>query len=263
MGDPSAHLLIGIHSVASALSNTPDELKVIMVAEECHNPRVRKLLQRADELGIKVLTQPRALLERRSDGQRHQDIIAEFSAVNTWGEKDLEQLLNAIEGPPLLLVLDGVQDPHNLGACLRTAEAAGVHLVILPRDRSAGLTPVVRRSASGAAEVIPLLIATNLARVLRQLKNRGVWLLGTSDHAEQVLYDADLSGPMALVIGSEGQGMRRLTSELCDYRVRIPMHGSVSSLNVSVATGVCLFEMTRQRANAGGRRVGGSPGTLP
>ena len=253
MAEITANLLIGIHSVASALANTPGQIKVIMVAEEYHNPRVKKLLHQAGKEGIQVVTQPRALLERRSDGHRHQDIIAEFSPDNTWGEKDLEHLLDAIEGPPLLLVLDGVQDPHNLGACLRTAEAAGVHLVIVPRNRSAGLTPVARRSASGAAEVLPLLFATNLARVLRHLKEKGVWLLGTSEQAEQILYDADLSGPMALVMGSEGKGMRRLTTELCDYLVRIPMHGSLSSLNVSVATGVCLFELTRQRGKAGGR----------
>jgi len=251
MAETRSNLLIGIHSVASALSNTPGQVHVIIVAEECHNPRVKKLLQQAGELSIQVVTQPRALLERRSDGQRHQDIIAEFSADNTWGEKDLGRLLETIDGPPLLLVLDGVQDPHNLGACLRTAEAAGVHLVIIPKDRSAGLTPVTRRSAAGAAEVLPLLFAVNLARVLRQLKEKGVWLLGTSDRAEQILYDADLSGPMALVMGSEGKGMRRLTTELCDFLVQIPMHGSISSLNVSVATGICLFEMARQRTITG------------
>ena len=250
MAENQTILLIGIHSVESALFNTPDQVSAVMVAEECHNPRVKKLLKRAGELGIRVTSEPRALLERRSDGYRHQDVIAEFTADNTWGEKDLGQLLGAIDGPPLVLVLDGVQDPHNLGACLRTAGAAGVQLVILPKDRSAGLTPVARRSASGAAEVLPILFATNLARVLRRLKEQGVWLLGTSDRAEQSLYEADLAGPMALVMGSEGRGMRRLTSELCDFQVRIPMHGSVSSLNVSVATGVCLFEMARQRAGA-------------
>ncbi len=153
-----------------------------------------------------------------------------------------------MSAPQLVLVLDGVQDPHNLGACLRTAEAAGVGLVILPKDGSAGLTPVARRSAAGAAEVMPLLLATNLARVLRKLKEKGVWLAGTADTAEQDIYQADLSGPLALVMGSEGKGMRRLTSELCDFLVRIPMQGSVSSLNVSVATAVCLFEINRQRA---------------
>ncbi len=255
MAESQANLLIGIHSVDSALSNSPGQVNVIVVAEECHNPRVKKLVQKACEAGIQVVTQPRALLERRSDGHRHQDIIAEFAGDNTWAEKDLGRLLDAIDGPPLVLVLDGVQDPHNLGACLRTAEAAGVHLVILPKDRSVGLTPVSRRSASGAAEVLPLLFATNLARVLRQLKEKGVWLLGTSERADQMLYEADLTGPMALVIGSEGKGMRRLTSELCDFQVQIPMHGLVSSLNVSVATGVCLFEMVRQRTIAGGRHA--------
>jgi 23S rRNA (guanosine2251-2'-O)-methyltransferase len=247
MAEARGELLIGIHSVASALTNSPARVKALMVAEECHNPRVRELLKQAGELGIQILTQPRALLERRSEGQRHQDIIAEFQADNIWGEKDLARLLDAIDAPPLILVLDGVQDPHNLGACLRTADAAGVNLVILPKDRSAGLTPVTRRAASGAAEVLPLLFATNLARVLRQLKKKGVWLLGASDHADQELYEAELVGPMALVMGSEGKGMRRLTSELCDFQVRIPMQGSVSSLNVSVATAVCLFEMVRQR----------------
>jgi len=239
--------LIGVHSVDSAVSNTPGQVRTVRVAEECHNPRVRELVSRARKLGIPVEVEPRALLERRSDGQRHQDIVAEFAGENLLSEKDLDGVLEAIEGLPLLLVLDGIQDPHNLGACLRTAEAAGVHAVILPKDRSAGLSPVARRAASGAAEVLPILIVTNLARVLRQLKDKGVWLLGTSDQAEQSLYEAGLTGAMALVLGSEEKGMRRLTSELCDFLVRIPMHGSVSSLNVSVATGVCLFEMKRQR----------------
>ena len=225
----------------------PGQMRVIRIAEESHNPRVRKLASLAGELGISVVMEPRALLERRSEGQRHQDIIAEFAAENLLTGKDLDRVLEAIDGPPLLLVLDGIQDPHNLGACLRTAEAAGVHAVILPRDRAAGLTPVARRAASGAAEVLPILIVTNLARILRQMKEKGVWLLGTSDQAEQSLYEAGLSGPMALVMGSEEKGMRRLTSELCDFLVRIPMQGSVSSLNVSVATGICLFEMIRQR----------------
>jgi 23S rRNA (guanosine2251-2'-O)-methyltransferase len=247
MAEIQTQLLLGIHSVESALQNTPDQVKVLWIAEECHNPRVKKLAKQARGQNVRVETMARPALDRRSDGQRHQDVIAEFIAQNIWLEKDLDSLLGAIDGPPLLLVLDEVQDPHNLGACLRTAEAAGVHLVILPKDRSAGLTPVARRSASGAAEVLPLLFATNLARVLRKLKQNGVWLLGTSDQAEQSLYEADLAGPMALVMGSEAKGMRRLTAELCDFQIHIPMHGSVSSLNVSVATGVCLFEMTRQR----------------
>jgi 23S rRNA (guanosine2251-2'-O)-methyltransferase len=194
-----------------------------------------------------VLTEPRAALDRRSGGQRHQDVIAEYTPDNIYGERDLGTLLDSMPGEPLVLVLDGVQDPHNLGACLRTAEAAGVGLVVLTRDRSAPLTGTARRAAAGAAEVLPILVATNLARVLRQLKERGVWLAGTSDQSDCGLYETDLSGPLALVMGSEGQGMRRLTAELCDYLLRIPMSGSVSSLNVSVATAVCLYEILRQR----------------
>ena len=147
-----------------------------------------------------------------------------------------------------MLILDGVQDPHNLGACLRTADAAGVGLVILTKDGSAGLSPVARRAAAGAAEVLPILMATNLARVLRRLKENGVWLAGTTDSAEQDIYQADLAGPLGLVVGSEGKGMRRLTAELCDFRLRIPMRGTVNSLNVSVATAVCLYEINRQRS---------------
>jgi 23S rRNA (guanosine2251-2'-O)-methyltransferase len=243
-----ASLLIGIHSVDSALTGVPGRLKVIRIAQECRNPRVRVLAERAGEQGIRVEIESRAVLDRRSDGQRHQDIIAEFEAGNCLTEKDLDGLLESLEGPPLLLVLDGVQDPHNLGACLRTADAAGVNLVILTKDRSAGLTPVARRAASGAAEVLPILVATNLARVLRRLKEHGVWLAGTTGECGQKLYDMDLSGPLALVMGSEGKGMRRLTSELCDFHLRIPMCGSVSSLNVSVATAVCLYEVLRQRS---------------
>jgi 23S rRNA (guanosine2251-2'-O)-methyltransferase len=195
-----------------------------------------------------VVSEARGVLDRRSDGERHQDVIAEFTASNIHGEKELDAVLDSITGDPLVLVLDGVQDPHNLGACLRTADAAGVGLVILPKDRSAPLTPVARRAASGAAEILPILLATNLARVLQRLKQRGVWLAGTTDQAEQDLYAMDLTGPLALVVGSEGQGMRRLTAELCDYRLSIPMAGTVSSLNVSVATAVCLYEILRQRS---------------
>jgi len=247
---PVSSLLIGVHSVDSALSKAPQQLKLITVAQECRNPRVRELVERAGKEGIRVVTESRAVLDRRSEDQRHQDIIAEFEAANVGTEKDLDRILESIDGTPLVLVLDGIQDPHNLGACLRTAEAAGVNLVILPRDRSAGLTPVARRSASGAAEVLPILIITNLARVLRRLKENGIWLAGTTDSAGQGLYESDLSGPIGLVMGSEGKGMRRLTAELCDYHLQIPMQGSVNSLNVSVATAVCLFEVVRQRMKA-------------
>ncbi len=240
-------LLIGIHSVDSALSGAPRRIERVVIAEECRNPRVQELAERARSEGVPVITESRAVLDRRSEDQRHQDIIAEFDATNVGTEKDLDRVLETIEGEPLVLVLDGVQDPHNLGACLRTAEAAGVHLVILPKDRSAGLTPVARRAASGAAEVIPILFVTNLARVLRRLKEKGIWLAGTDDRAGEVLFKASLGGALGLVMGSEGKGMRRLTAELCDFRVRIPMQGTVASLNVSVAAAVCLYEVVRQR----------------
>jgi 23S rRNA (guanosine2251-2'-O)-methyltransferase len=244
------HTLIGIHPVESALSKSPQQVRLLVVAKETRNARALDLEQQARQSGIRVERRPRIELDRQSDGQRHQDVMAEFEPDNIFAEKELDTILESMPEPRLVLVLDGVQDPHNLGACLRTADAAGVGLVILPKDGSAGLTPVARRSAAGAAEVMPILLATNLARVLRRLKEQGIWLAGTSDQASQDIHQAPLDGPLALVMGSEGKGMRRLTAELCDFLVRIPMQGTVSSLNVSVATGVCLFEINRQRSKA-------------
>ena len=244
----SENLLIGIHPVEAALAQHPDQVKRVIVAREGRNPRTRELEQQARAMGLAVEAGTREQLDRLSEGQRHQDIVAEFQARNIVGEKDLDRVLDAIPDPALVLILDGVQDPHNLGACLRTADAAGVGLVILTKDGSAGLSPVARRAAAGAAEVLPILMATNLARVLRRLKEKGVWLAGTTDCAEQDIYQADLAGPLGLVMGSEGKGMRRLTAELCDFRLRIPMRGTVNSLNVSVATAVCLYEINRQRS---------------
>ena len=247
-GDPQAALLIGVHPVEAALGSAAGQIQYLLIATESRNSRARALAERAREQGIRVLSEPRAALDRRSGGERHQDVIAGFVPANVWGEGDLDRLLDAIDGSPLVLVLDGIQDPHNLGACLRSADAAGVGLVILPKDRSAGLTAVARRAAAGAAEMLPIVFVTTLARVLKRLKDKGIWLAGTTDQADQSLYDVDLSGPLALVMGSEGKGMRRLTAELCDYRLRIPMFGSVDSLNVSVATAVCLYEVVRRRS---------------
>jgi len=188
------------------------------------------------------------VVERLAEGGRHQGVVAEVEPRAGDPETQLEEALEAAAGPPLLLVLDGVQDPHNLGACLRSADAAGVAAVIVPRDRAAGLTPVVRKVAAGAAESVPLVAVINLARTLRQLKERGVWLVGTDDAAGRSLFEADLTGPVALVMGSEGEGLRRLTRDCCDQLVSIPMAGAVESLNVSVAAGVALFEAVRQRA---------------
>ena len=186
--------------------------------------------------------QHRSENERR---HRHSDLTA---AVRARTEDDLHTLLDQLEEPPLLLILDGVQDPHNLGACLRTADAAGVQAVVVPKDRSVGLTEVARVVACGAAEVVPLIQVTNLARCLKALKKRGIWLVGTTDKAGQSLYEIDLNGPLGVVMGAEGRGLRRLVAEQCDFLVNIPMQGVVPCLNVSVATGVCLFEAVRQRS---------------
>jgi 23S rRNA (guanosine2251-2'-O)-methyltransferase len=240
-------LLIGIHAVSSALKAAAGEVEWLRIAADSKNKRLAEIESRAHGSGIKVIRIKASELDKLSGQQRHQGVIAGFKGSNIAAEGRLDAILDAIEGIPLILVLDGVQDPHNLGACLRTAEAAGADLVIICKDHSAGITPVVRRAASGAAETLSVIQATNLARVLRTLKKRGVWLAGTSDAASESLYATDLTGPLALVMGSEGSGLRRLTNELCDYLINIPMAGQVESLNVSVATGVCLYEINRQR----------------
>ena len=249
MNSHDEQLLIGIHSVSSALKTAAQDIIWLRIAADSSNKRLREIESRAYGSGVKVIHCEVAELDNLSGQQRHQGVVAGFMGSNIKSEGQLQSVLEAIEGMPLLLVLDGVQDPQNLGACLRTAEAAGVHLVVISKDRSSGITPVVRRAASGAAETLTIIQATNLARMLRALKTYGFWLAGTSDTAADSLYATDLVGPLVLVMGSEGTGMRRLTSELCDYLVSIPMAGQVESLNVSVATGVCLYEINRQRNN--------------
>ena len=240
-------LLIGIHAVASALKSAAGDIEWLRLLAGSHNKRLTEIESMAQDAGVEVIWTQLPDLDKLSDQQKHQGVIAGFKGTNLTPESGLEAILDSIQGVPLVLVLDGIQDPHNLGACLRTAEAAGVNLVVICKDRSAGITPVVRRAASGAAETLQIIQATNLARVLRLLKKSGIWLAGTSDEATEDLYATDLTGPLALVMGSEGSGMRRLTTDLCDYLVSIPMAGQVESLNVSVATGVCLYEINRQR----------------
>jgi 23S rRNA (guanosine2251-2'-O)-methyltransferase len=247
MAHSEEQLLIGIHAVSSALKSSAADVEWVRVVADGKNKRLLELESRAHGSGIKVIKVKVSELDKLSDQQRHQGVIASFKGSNVAAEGHLEAILDSIDGTPLILVLDGVQDPHNLGACLRTAEAAGVHLVVICKDHSAGITPVVRRAASGAAETLVIIQATNLARVLRTLKKHGIWLAGTSDGVSESLYSTDLTGPLALVMGSEGSGMRRLTGELCDYLISVPMAGQVESLNVSVATGVCLYEINRQR----------------
>ncbi len=244
-------LLIGIHAVTSALKTAAGDVEWLRVLADSRNKRLLEIESRAHGSGINVIRVQLSELDRLSGHERHQGVIAGFRSSNLATEGNLETILDSVEGIPLILVLDGIQDPHNLGACLRTADAAGVNLVVICKDRSAGITPVVRRAASGAAETLPVVQATNLARVLRTLKKRGIWLAGTGDEATDSLYATDLTGPLALVMGNEGSGLRRLTAELCDYLVRIPMAGQVESLNVSVATGVCLYEINRQRQTTG------------
>lgn len=240
-------LLIGIHAVSSALKCAAGDVQWLRLLADSKNKRLIEIESRAHGSGIQVIRTSASELDRLSGRQRHQGVIAGFKGSNLAPESSLDTILDSIDGTPLILVLDGVQDPHNLGACMRTADAAGVHLVVICKDRSAGITPVVRRAASGAAETLTVIQATNLARLLRDLKQRGIWLAGTSDKASDSLYSIDLTGPLALVMGSEGSGLRRLTGELCDYLVSIPMAGQVESLNVSVATGICLYEINRQR----------------
>ncbi|MFK4131387.1 23S rRNA (guanosine(2251)-2'-O)-methyltransferase RlmB [Pseudomonas luteola] len=239
-------MVYGIHAVEALLRHHPKRVKQLWIAEGRQEPRIQAVVTLADAARVPVQTHSRQSLDEQVDGV-HQGIVAYVSPSQIWGEAMLEELLDRAEGPPLLLMLDGVTDPHNLGACLRTADAAGVQAVIIPKDKSASLNATVRKVACGAAEVIPLVAVTNLARTLEKLKKRGLWVVGTAGEAEQDVYDVDMTGPTVLVMGAEGKGMRRLTRELCDFLVRLPMSGSVSSLNVSVATGVCLFEAVRQR----------------
>ena len=239
--------IYGVHAVEALLRHHPKRVKQVWLAESRQAPRIQALLALAAESRVSVGNCERREMDAWVEGV-HQGVVAEVSPSQVWGEAMLEELLDRSEGVPLLLVLDGVTDPHNLGACLRTADAAGALAVIVPKDKSATLNATVRKVACGAAEVIPLVAVTNLARTLEKLQQRGLWLVGTAGEAEQELYQQDMTGPTVLVMGAEGKGMRRLTREHCDYRVRLPMAGSVSSLNVSVAAGVCLFEAVRQRA---------------
>lgn len=237
----------GLHAVRALIERRPQDVLRLCVAQGRDDQRMRELRDLAAKRGLKPQHLPMAALDQETGGAAHQGVLAEVRPSAPLNENGLLDLLTAAQSPPLVLVLDGVSDPHNLGACLRTADAAGVTAVVAPRDRAAGLTPVVRKVAAGAAEVIPFAQVTNLARTLRDLKGAGLWIAGTAGDAEQELFDADLAGPLAIVMGSEGRGLRRLTRECCDFAIRLPMKGSVASLNVSVAAGIMLYEALRQR----------------
>lgn len=252
--DSSTALIVGVHAVVSILNHSPERVQELWLSNKRDDERLRSVEAAAEKAGKAVLRVPVESLEDKAPGMPHQGVVAIVEPAPVRGEGFLDELLEGFEDSdkkPLLLVLDGVTDPHNLGACLRTADAAGVAAVIAPRDRAAGLNATVRKVASGAAETVPFIQVTNLARTLRDIQDRGIWLLGTSDKATGDVYSADFRGGTALVMGAEGKGLRRLTEEHCDVLISIPMAGSVSSLNVSVATGVCLFEAVRQRSLKG------------
>lgn len=244
----ASDLLLGINPVESALRHDPENVVELFIESGSHNARLKELSERARELGLKPHARDRAALDRMTGGARHQGVVARYRAPPPRNESDLPDLIEQAGQTALFLVLDGVTDPHNLGACLRSAEAAGVTAVVATKDKAVGITPIVRRASAGAADRVPFIAATNLARALRLLKQHGVWLVGLASDIEQDFYGIDLSGPIAIVLGGEGEGMRRLTRDECDFVARIPMRGSVESLNVSVATGVALFESLRQRA---------------
>ena len=225
------HWVFGIHAVEALLQRQPASIESLYFQLGRQDERMARLQQLAAEANINCRQLPRDELDEMVQ-DRHQGVVARTRGGRTLREKDLEQLLETLEHPPLLLILDGVTDPHNLGACLRSADAAGVDAVIAPKDKSVGLNATVRKVACGAAEVIPFVQVTNLARTLRDLQQRGVWLIGAAGEAEQSLYECDLKGPLALIMGAEGRGMRRLTREHCDHLVKLPMAGTVSSVNV-------------------------------
>ena len=241
----SPKVLFGFHAVGVRLKTAPQTIIEIYFEPTRRDARMRQFLERVRESGVRLIEADGLRLAKLAGSHGHQGVAARVEAVAQ--VKSLDDLLDQIKEPPLLLVLDGITDPHNLGACLRVADGAGAHAVIAPKDHAAGINATVAKVASGAAETVPYFMVTNLARTLGELKERSIWCIGTSGDAPKTLYQVDLKGPTALVLGAEGDGMRQLTRKTCDELVNIPMHGAVESLNVSVASGVCLYEALRQR----------------
>jgi 23S rRNA (guanosine2251-2'-O)-methyltransferase len=248
VAERARHFVYGWHAVNAALQRAPERLLEIWLVQSRDDARAQDLKVSAQAAGVHVHPVSADALAKLVGDVVHQGAAAAIRPLKAWHEHDLSQALSQLDVDPLLLILDGVTDPHNLGACLRSADAAGVNAVVIPADRAAAVDGVVRKVAAGAAEFVPVATVTNLARTLSALKERGIWVVGTDSEATQPLYSADLKRPLALVLGAEGSGMRRLTRESCDFLVRIPMAGHLQSLNVSVAAGVALFEARRQRA---------------
>lgn len=239
-------VLAGFHAVAGRVASAPESIVALYVDPQRHDQRMRRLCEQAEAAGVRVMHADARRLHGLAGEVPHQGVVAVCEAPAAL-QRTLDDLLADVDGGSLLLLLDGVTDPRNLGACLRTANAAGAKAVIVPRDRSASMTPVVAKAAAGAADSTPLVTVTNLARAMEEIKAAGIWIAGAAGEADQSLYDLDLSGPIAWVLGAEGEGLRRLTRDKCDWLARIPLAGQVESLNVSVATGICLFETVRQR----------------
>jgi len=240
-------VIFGIHAVASLLENQSERALRVFIQRDRKDEKTDSIARKAAQLDIPVEYLPKKEIDKLSQDANHQGVIAYSQQARVYDEQDLQKIIDRIKGPALFLVLDGVQDPHNLGACFRSADAAGVHAIIAPKDRAVGLTPVVSKVASGAMETVPFVQVTNIVRTLELLKEMGVWIYGMAGEADQSVFKVDLKGPAAIVMGAEGEGMRRLTREHCDVLMKIPMVGTVESLNVSVATGVVLFEALRQR----------------
>ncbi len=241
----SSKVLFGFHAVGVRLKVAPQSIIEVYFEASRRDARMRQFLERAKEAGVRLIEADGLRLAKLAGSHGHQGVAALVQPLEQ--ARSLDDLLDQISGPPLLLVLDGVTDPHNLGACLRVADGAGAHAVIAPKDHAAGLNATVSKVASGAAETVPYFMVTNLARTLNELKERQIWVIGTAGESDKSIYQVDLKGPTALVLGAEGQGMRQLTRKTCDELVHIPMRGAVDSLNVSVASGVCLYEAVRQR----------------
>lgn len=244
----SSQWVVGLNAVASALEHDAEHVREVLLEGGSKNPRITDIEQQARRHEIDVRRVTAQALDGVAGGVRHQGAAARYAAVKTWDEHELPTLVAAAEGRALVLVLDGVQDPHNLGACLRSAAAAGATAVVIPKDKSVQVNATVRKTSAGAADILPIFSVTNLARSLRELQKAGVWIYGLAGEAETSLYALDLRGNVALVMGSEGEGLRRLTRDTCDQLVKIPMPGGFESLNVSVASGVTLFEAVRQRS---------------
>ena len=243
-------IVFGIHAINALIEKSPERFIELWLLKGREDDRLMPIINLAKKYGISLQVAQRKVLDDKCEGEQHQGVVARIQAGKGYNENDLDDMIayaNKNDQVPFFLILDGVTDPHNLGACLRNADAAGVQAIIVPKDNAARLTGTVRKVAVGAAESVPLVQVTNLSRTMKSLQKQGVWIIGTAGETDTCLYDVKLAGPMALVMGSEGKGMRRLTRETCDQLVKLPMAGSVSSLNVSVATGICLFEIVRQR----------------